>query len=165
MNATAEIREILTAELEAHERLLDLKRREREELVRGSADGLLAVVGEIEDVVARIRKLEERRRAACRMVEGIPGVERAVASVAETLDRFHDESDGWSETCRARFSEVLRELQHMNRENGYLVRGSLHWVNDNLRILSGAGPARGTYNGSGETKTAGRDSVLVSRTA
>jgi flagellar biosynthesis/type III secretory pathway chaperone len=165
MNATEEIREILTAELEAHERLLDLKRREREELIRGSADGLLAVVGEIEDVAARIGKLEERRRAACRKVEGVPGVERAVSSVAETLDRFRGESDGWSETCRARFEEVLRDLQRMNRENGYLVRGSLHWVNDHLRILSGAGPGRGTYDGSGETKSAGRESVLVSRTA
>jgi flagellar biosynthesis/type III secretory pathway chaperone len=164
MNVTEELREILTAELEAHERLLDLKRREREELIRGSADGLLAVVGEIEDVVSRIGKLEERRRAACGMLQGSPGVERAVTSVAETLDRFRGESDGWSETCRARFSEVLGELQRVNRENGYLVRGSLHWVNDNLRILSG-GPGRGTYDGSGETKAAGRESVLMSRTA
>jgi len=163
-NQSDEIRTILEAELEAHEELLELKRRERRELVRGSVESLLETVGEIETVLGAIERLETRRRAACRTLPGRSAEDRAVLTVAESLDRFRGESDGWSEACRERFGRVIREIQRVNRETRYLAKASLDWANENLRVLSGAGPARNTYDLNGVSETVRKDSLLVSRT-
>lgn len=149
MTALNELKEILMAEVAGHERLLELKRREREEVLRGTPQDLLAVLEQIRDTAAEIDSLEELRTSACRdlgrhyhLSNESPTLGEITATVPECR------TAQWTD-LQDRLRGLLEELARINQETRYLLRGSLTWVGGILGMLSGEWTAGPAYDGNG----------------
>jgi len=165
VTAVEELESILTAELAAHERLLDLKRRERDRLAGGSPGELLEVVAAIGEAAAEIESLETLRAAACRVLARdyeLPELDPALRDIVARVPACS--TPRWNR-LQDQLREVLARIQRVNRESRYLARGSLAWVAGLLATVSGGNPQSAAYDGRGAGTETGSRPLLVNRTA
>ena len=165
MNDLKQLQGILNEEVAAHERLLRLKRCERDALVQGGANVLLETLEEIEVATAAIDALEKQREEVCRELRSRYHLPADRPTLEDLMGVLPAEEAEWWQDLRERLQRLVDELRRINQETRYLIHGSLTWVNEILGVIGGGGESAGVYGVDGGGNARGARPVLVNETA
>lgn len=159
----------LAAELDeavaCQERLLDLVRRQRPEIVAGRHAAVEALASEIEVEVRRLAAVERGRQAAAEALADVLGLAAtrwsALAAALGPADR-----DLLAPRV-ARLESMVRDLELANAVNGQLVRQELELVDLSVRSLGAADPRTlpRAYTAGGARADAGAAAPVLLNTA
>jgi len=138
---------------------LDMLVRKRELLARTDAQGLAALGGEEEGLVARLQECLQRRQALLERAahEGLPG--ESVQSLADALPARQ------RKPLRDQVRQAAhraRLLQHHSLVNWVLVQRTLIHLSQLLEIIATGGRLKPTYQKDGPTPNCG---ALIDRAA
>jgi flagellar biosynthesis/type III secretory pathway chaperone len=154
--------DLLQTEAALYRELLPVIHRERAAMIRSRRDELGPVASEKQNLIERLRAVEEQRskligRLADRF--GCSPAEMTLSRLARSVAAPHGEAL-WR--CRADLSELLKRLRAENRCSEMLCRHTGELLRASYGILKGLAAGGSTYRRGGQMQAARLNGKLVS---
>jgi flagellar biosynthesis/type III secretory pathway chaperone len=137
-NRVEQLEQVMRAEVELGEALVDIMTQKQRAIVTFQSDELTATVRREEELLQPFRELERERMRVAADLAGMDPREGAVRSVAvRDLLRRLDASDAVRiSTLAARLKAVAERIVRVNDQNRLLLQRSYRFVQDTLRRVT-----------------------------
>ena len=165
MKEAKQLKSILEEEIVAHQRLLDAKKAEQEQVVRGTIDDLVTALDSVRAAASEVERLEAARDSLCQDLAGKVGQDGQPATLHWLIDRLPSRQ---SEDLRALGEDLtglVASLRRVNEDTAFVVRRSLEWITGTLASLSGEVSGAVLYDGLGSGSTSRPEGIILNRTA
>jgi flagellar biosynthesis/type III secretory pathway chaperone len=160
-----DLSDLLHKELDVHRSLLSLLQEERRIVVDCSTEELIQTNKEKENLVLKIRILEQSREAILRKIADKMGLSADELTLSKLEERLKEPFATQLQTLRSKLSAILQSIGEVNQENRVFLQHSVDFVKGSLaliRYLTVSGP---TYMASGTLDGDRIDGRLVSEKA
>lgn len=127
---------VLRQEMSCYEKLLNLLRWEKEFLVAGDPEALSEQVKQKETLSLEVKVLEEARLGLMRKIGGHLGIEDGELTCSALTQLAPPSSAPFYEALLARFKQLIGEVAEVNKQNGVLLEGSLHYTRSLLTLFT-----------------------------
>ena len=135
MSTVAGIKNILIEQISGYRLLLDLLRREREHLIKFSADGVEDLAKEKDTLVLKLRLLEEER---FRLINKF--TDENMITGDKTLQKIYEiTGDNDFQTMRLQLISLLQSISELNGFNRILIERSLILAKNASKFLHSFG--------------------------
>lgn len=151
MNADAlELVEIIRKEVVVFESLLEKLTEERSALVSQDLEGLQGALSTQASLVERSRELETARVAASDKLAETLGATEDTVTLRQLIEKVQGPEAATLAEVREQLLALKDKIECVNQHNTLLVKQSMKYVDKNIQILTGEGPASGVYGQSGK---------------
>jgi flagellar biosynthesis/type III secretory pathway chaperone len=131
----ARLAEILEAEADVYQEMLEITTKERLHLVDRDLDALRDTAARKESLIGRIDALEaERREAVAVVTERLTGRGGAL-TISEILSLVRTPERERIKGLRGRILEEITRIQRISETNAYLVGSSLEVIGEELALM------------------------------
>ncbi len=142
--------EVLNKECEEYEGLLEISQRKTPVIVSGNLDNLQKITDEEQDMVNRINSLEHKRAEVTADIATVLNKDVAQLTLTNLIDMLVSrpaEQDALAQ-IHDRIQRTVREIKHINEQNGDLLKDALEMVEFEITLLqaSKAAPETANYN-------------------
>jgi flagellar biosynthesis/type III secretory pathway chaperone len=142
----------LEAEIEVQTGIQNLLDQQLDILLQGKTDRLAAVLANAEEGIKQSRVLEDARHGLLSEIAqalAVPVKQLTLKMVEERVGQDAAELLGKGEELKA----LLAQIRDSNRKVGLLLRHSVLFIEDLVRVLTGGAVGAPTYTRAGEMKT------------
>lgn len=132
----ARLAEILQAEADVYQEMLEIATSERRSLVDRDLDALRDTVARKESLIGRIDTLEmERRESVAIVTERLAGHGRLM-TISEILAHVRAPERERLKSLRERILDEITRIQRISETNAYLVGSSLEMIGEELALIT-----------------------------
>ncbi|MBI5876853.1 MAG: flagellar protein FlgN [Chloroflexi bacterium] len=157
--------ELLGAQRDACNQLLEIGQREREAMLERDDARLAALVGEQQQLNESLGRLEDARLAVAADWARENGLSSEALRLADVIDRCGEPLAATLSALKSSVLTMARELAHVNRGNSLLARASLNHVTALLTARAGMPGAGAAYRRDGRAAAADHSLRLMDRNA
>ncbi len=157
--------DLLHRECDTYQSLLSLLQKERKIVVDCSIEDLIQTNKEKENLVLKMRILEQSREAILEKLAESMGVSQAELTLSHLEGRVKEPLASELRTLRSNLADVLQSIREVNEGNRVFLQHSVDFVKGSLaliRHLTGSSPK---YMASGDLDGDQLDSRFVSEKA
>jgi flagellar biosynthesis/type III secretory pathway chaperone len=144
-----ELQNILQAEIEAYQHLVELQQAEKRLLVARALEPFLTNLHAKEHRLRAITQLEQQRHTVLQRLAPLLDLPDTNVTLQQLSTRLPEPLASRLLHCRTRLQEVVHTLQRCNRENAWLLQDSLALIDETLAFFAALAPNRPTYQRSG----------------
>jgi flagellar biosynthesis/type III secretory pathway chaperone len=144
-----ELSEILTAQMEIYNLLLEIAAQKRGHLIKGSLEELNEVTKQEELYILQLGKLEEKRENCFSQLADQGGWDRN-CSLQEVIPQLPEEEQNKLVQIQEGFAAIIEKLADLNQENTSLIQQSLRFINFTVDVLNEQ--SKPLYNAEREVK-------------
>lgn len=147
-----ELMDILTAEKRLLGELTELGRKKQRILLDGQVAELEKIIGLEETLILKQGRLEDQRQKVQQALAAAVPTLSAEAGLKEMVPAAPPELQPQLRGLQEELVSGLQTLQQINEQNELLIKQSLAFINYNLELLAGQGPAAPTYGTKNENE-------------
>jgi len=144
-----ELHNILQAEIEAYQHLVELQQTEKRLLVTRELAPFLANLHAKEHRLRTITRLEDKRQTVLHHLAPLLGLTAAEVTLQQLSARLPEPWAGTLLHARACLQDLVETLRRYNRETARLLQDSLAFIEERLAFFAALAPGRSTYQRSG----------------
>ncbi|MBW2056217.1 MAG: flagellar protein FlgN [Deltaproteobacteria bacterium] len=144
-----DLSDLLARELEIYRSLLSLLQQERRIVVDCSIPELIQATKEKENLVLKIRILEQSRQAILQDLAGRMGLSPDELTLSALEARLEEPLAGRLRSLRSNLSAILRSIQEANEENRVFLQHSADFVRGSLALIRYLAVSSPKYAASG----------------
>ena len=160
-----DLSDLLGKEYALYQSLLSLLQKERRIVVDCSATDLIQTNKEKENLVLKIRILEQSRQAIIEELAERMGLSSDELTLSTLEERLKEPFAGRLRTLRSKLSAVLQSIREANEENRVFLQHSVDFVKGSLALIRYLTVSSPTYVASGALDGDRCDARFVSEKA
>jgi flagellar biosynthesis/type III secretory pathway chaperone len=160
-----DLSDLLHKELDVHRSLLSLLQKERRIVVDCSTEELIQTNKEKENLVLKIRILEQSREAILRKIADKMGLSADELTLSKLEERLKEPFATQLQTLRSKLSAILQSIREVNQENRVFLQHSVDFVKGSLALIRYLTVSSPTYMASGTLDGERSDGRFVSEKA
>ncbi len=157
--------EILQEEIQIYRSLVDLLQEEQEGLIQAKIDSIEEVEKKKENVLLKIRLLEESRIGLIQKIRSSCGLsedEMTLGRIIQVADQRYKKDLG---RCQADLRELVTTVSNLSRMNQRLVGHSLDYLKGSLTLLNQLTGRGATYQQDGHITAGDGESRVINQKA
>ena len=131
----SELSDLVEKEFDAYRSLLSLLQKERRIVVDCSVEELIQTNKEKENLVLKLRILEQSREAILEKLAGGMGLSGGELTLSKLEHRLKEPFASQLRTLRTKLSAVLCSIREMNEENRVFLQHSADFVRESLALI------------------------------
>jgi flagellar biosynthesis/type III secretory pathway chaperone len=159
----AELRGILTREIELHKHLLSLLHKEKACLIDLSTEEIVENTKRKETCTLKIKMLEESRLSLIKRLSPHFSISLHELTLSKLISQLDEPHRSELEEVRSTLRSLINSIQEINQHNSMVVKDALHYCQRSLDFLYSATVANPTYVDSGKIKDPTRFGRLLSK--
>jgi flagellar biosynthesis/type III secretory pathway chaperone len=160
-----DLSDLLHREFDAYRSLLSLLQKERRIVVDCSIEQLIQTNKEKENLVLKIRILEQSREAILEKIADQMGLSPDTLTLSQLEERLKEPFARQLGALRSKLSAILQSIREVNEENRVFLQHSVDFVKGSLALIRYLTVPNPTYGGSGTLGGDGFDGRVVSEKA
>jgi flagellar biosynthesis/type III secretory pathway chaperone len=141
-----ELLEILDAEKNIYDGLLNTSKDKTKIIVEGKVDELDKITKMEQSAMLQMSKLEDKREKIINRMASITGEKAESLTVSKLIDYVDNEDGIKLRSMKDGITKVLTELKELNALNSKLIENSLEYINFSLNLFASVGVEDNNYN-------------------
>ncbi|RJP79191.1 MAG: flagellar protein FlgN [Candidatus Zixiibacteriota bacterium] len=159
-----ELIDLIRQEEEVLNRFLALLRRQKEYLLANQIDLFRATVGQQEELMEDIRRLEEQRIAKVRDMAASTGLKEDEITLTHLIEVTLGDVSTELKDLKKNLSQLVERIRRTSRVNELLIKRSLNFIQQSIGWMIDASDITQVYDPTGRTTRQAETSVMVNKT-
>jgi len=130
-----DLTELMGMEFDIYRSLLSLLQEERSAFVDGSVEDLIQTCKKKDNLILKIRIVEQSREAILEKLANRMGLSRNELTLSNLEQRLKQPFATHLQTLRSNLSAILQSVQEMNEENQVYLQHSVDFVKRSLHLI------------------------------
>ncbi len=161
----SDLSDLLGEELDLYRSLLSLLQKERRTVVDCSIEDLIQINKKKENLVLKMRILEQSRQALLEKIAEAIGIPPEALTLSVLEERLEEPLANQLSTLRSKLRAILQSIREANEENRVFLQHSVDFVKGSLDLIRHLTLTSPTYMPTGGLESDRCDSRFVSEKA
>lgn len=155
--------ELIREEESVLEDFLDTLTRQKEYIVQNNVEAFDKTVQEEEDLINRIRRLEDGRVEVVKSIASITGSEDDGLTLTRLIEMNLGEVSVELKNLKRTLAVLVERIKRANRVNQYLIKRSLSFIQNNIGWFIDENNLNVIYSQNGEQRMGDVGNILVDK--